>query len=567
MGIINPICYRLQAPTEERIQNDEIQPVKSANNRSAANKDGYADKAVDQSNIEHNEDAAEVSAVVHVKEHIPIVEAQLVSLTKENPETMSPVKPEERPIVFSTAEYEGEYADIAFDESSEHSEIPVSAGVHVEDLIAETSAAASTEESRNTADVLAVLALNLIPQKVPSTKTVPTNVEIAGGESAVQPAEGGCDKFHPEQAAEVEAVEVAVKPSPDKSCVINATPGEQAALQDTVEAAPDLQEKAESELSTATAEALAKANVEPLPKTQAVTDVSREDVTPQASVEALPDLLEKSVSKSSTAPAAEAATGESCEKVPSEQTVGEPVKDIAMTIVEASPETSAMADASREVPAHQDTVEATPHLLEKSVSSEPAPEIASEGSCEKVPQEKAAEEPVEAAAKANVESKPEIPAVSNASGEQAAFQDSVERVPALVTDSVSELPTQPAAEPAVQSVECKVESSAEAEADLQTRREEVECEVQPADNTVVEQSLAPIPKSAEDHTVELSIEDAVKPGDAVQDRFANSITELTDALDVKPPTTEASPEPLLKEPEQSHTEHTKVNQQSDNTDM
>ncbi|TDH04820.1 hypothetical protein EPR50_G00136410 [Perca flavescens] len=177
---------------------------------------------------------------------------------------------------------------------------------------------------------------------------------------------------------------------------------------------------------------------------------------------------------------------------------------------------------------------------------------------------------VEDVAKVAVESSPETPAVTGAAGEEVALQVSVEPVPDLVAATVPELPTQPAAETAVKSVERKVESAASAEPVLKTGAEEVvEFEVAPVVNTVVEQSVEPTPERAADGVVELNIEDAVESvtasdAEAVSDKFSYIPIELSEALDVEPPTTETAPKPL-KDPKQSHPEETKPNQHSEHT--
>ncbi|XP_051257709.1 A-kinase anchor protein 200 isoform X2 [Dicentrarchus labrax] len=430
-----------QVLPEEVIQNDEAQPEKSVANTSAENKE---DAAIDQTNVEHNEKATEVSADIHVEEHIQNGEAQQVSSAKENPEAVSPMESAEQPVANTAAKKKGECADIIVDQSNtEHIEVKVSADAHVEDPVAETSATVGTEESK---DVPAA------PSE-PSDETQSANathLEDAGVESTVQPAEESCGKCPLKQSAEEIAETVAeaqVESSPDKSDVINATPGVESALQD---------------------------NVAPIP-----------------------DLVAEPASESPSQPAADPA--------------------------------------------------------------------AAEGSCEIGPPEQAAEEIAEAVAEALVESSPDKIDVINApSGDEAALQDNVEPVPDLEADIVSELPIQPTAETTVKSLKCNVDSAAESA--LETRAEEVvESEIQLADNTIVKQSVAP--ESAADRVDELSIEDAVEPvtaldAEAVQDKLVYRAIELTEALDVEPPTAESAPEPL-KDQEQPHTEETKLNQSDD----
>ncbi|XP_041807588.1 zinc finger protein 185 [Chelmon rostratus] len=393
--------FEPQALTGGLIQNGEAQPEKSVATAVAENKDEHAAATVDQSNIEANEGAAEVSANVHVEEPIQNGEAKPVSSTKENPEAASPVESSAQPVANTTAENKGEYADTAVDQSNvEDSKVKVSADAHVEGSMAETSAAAGTQENKGSAEVPAALEVKLRPQEEPAEPEPinATNLEDAGVESTAQPGGKSCEKCPPVQAAE-EFVE-----------------------------------------------ALAEVNVESSPETSAVSDAAGGEAALQHSVEPVPDLVAGAVSESSPQLGAETAT---------------------------------------------------------------------ESSCENGPPEQAAEDTVEARAEVKVESSPETPAVSDAAGGEAALQHSVEPVIALVGGTVFELPTQPAAETAVKSAEFKVDSAAPDEPVLQIRAAEVvKCEVQPVDDTVVEQRLEPTPEDAAGRVVELSIEDAVEPGTA-----------------------------------------------------
>ncbi|XP_072231565.1 uncharacterized protein [Leuresthes tenuis] len=128
----------------------------------------------------------------------------------------------------------------------------------------------------------------------------------------------------------------------------------------------------------------------------------------------------------------------------------------------------------------------------------------------------------------------------------------------LPDKSSEEFPPQQAKEEIVASVEPVLES----------RTEEVaECEAQSADNTAVEQSVEPSAEVESGHTVELNIEDAVKPvlpsdDEADQDNFNYKAINLTDALDVEVPTAEAVPKPV-EDAAQSLPEEPKLNQQCD----
>ncbi|XP_044079512.1 fibrous sheath CABYR-binding protein [Siniperca chuatsi] len=229
-----------------------------------------------------------------------------------------------------------------------------------------------------------------------------------------------------------------------------------------------------------------------------------------------------------------------------EQAAEEIVEAVAEVVVESSPDKS---DAINATPGEEAAlrVEPVPDLVADNVSESPTypgAETATEGSCEKGPPEQAAGETVSAVAEVAVESSPETPAVTDTAGEEAALQDHVETV---------------------KSVEGKVESESAGPV-LKTRAEEVvECEVQPL-FAVVEQSVETTPESTADCVVELNIEDAVEPVTAkdAEAKVACRAIELTDALDVEPPTVETAPEPL-KDPKQSHTEETRLSQQSDDT--
>ncbi|XP_068572405.1 enolase-phosphatase E1 [Cebidichthys violaceus] len=462
-----------QAPTEEHIQKDEAHPEETVANTTAENKEEYA--AVYQSNIEQNGGAVDASAEVHVADQIPNGEPQPVSSTEENPEAVSPVEPVEQTVANTSAENKGEETDKTVDQSNvDHSKAKVSADAHMEDPVAEISI---------------VPAVELKPKEEPETKTEPANatqLEDAGVQSIVQPAEGSCEKSPPEQVAEeiVEAVaEVAVESSSDVSGVVNATPVKEVALQDSVEAVTEVVTKTSSGTS------------------DVVHATPGKEAALQISVEPVPDLLAESESERPKPPATETAT---------------------------------------------------------------------EGNCEKGPPEQAAVESVEAVAEVAVESSPETPDVTGAAGENTALQVSVDPVPDLVADTASESRTKAAAETTVKPEESTVESATSAEPVLKTGAEEVVTgEVQPVENPVVEQSVEPTPERAADHVVELTIKDAVEPvtssdAEAAQDKFSCRLIELSEALDVEPLTTEAAPEPL-KDPKPSHTEETKLNQHSDDT--
>ncbi|KAA8587101.1 hypothetical protein FQN60_000937, partial [Etheostoma spectabile] len=530
---------RLQAPKEELTQKCVEQQEISVTNKSAENKEEYI-AAVYQSNVQHNDGAAEVYSEVHFAE---------------------------QPAANTTAENKGEHAGATVGQSNiEHNEVKVSADAHVEDTVAEIFAAAGTEESKDTAEVPAGPALKLKSQEEPSNKTEPANAVV---ETAVQPAEGSCEKSSPEQAADdsVKAVaEVVAKSTSDTSDVVNATLGNEAALPDGVKAVAEVVVKSSPKTSdvvnaTPGKEAALPDGVKAVAEVVVKSSSGISDVvnaTPRKEA-ALPDgvkAVAEVVAKSSSG------ISDVVNVTPKkEAALSDGVKAVAEVVVNSLPKTSDVVNATPgEEAALQVSVEPVPDLLAESVSelsTQPAAKTATKKSCEKGVPEQAAGESVEAVAKVVVESSPDTPAVTGGSGEEAALQVNVEPVPDLVAGNVPESPTQPAAETSVKSLESKVESAAKAE-------EVVEFEVAPVVNTFVKQSVKPTPKRAADGVVELNIKDAVEPVTAVQEKFSYTPIELSEALDVKPPTTETAPKPL-KDSKQSHTEETKPNQRSEHT--
>ncbi|XP_042355025.1 dextranase isoform X2 [Plectropomus leopardus] len=530
-----------QAPKEKLITNGETQPEQSVANTTAENKGDAA--VASQSNVEHTDGAAEVSAEIHVAEPIQNDEAHPVSST--SPEAVSPVE-------------------------------PVANSTPVEDLVAEPSAAVITEDGKDTVEAPVAPAVELQLQEEPSTVAVPaykTHLEDTEVES-VQPEKGIGEECHPEQAAEkiVETVtEVVVKSTSDTSDVVNAMPEKGAASQNSVEAVAEvvvksLPDTSDTVSATPVTEAAVpqvshEAEVAVVSKTPDVTGL-QEEAALQVSVEPVPDLVVPSVSEPLAQPVTESATEESCVKGPPEQATEETVEVVADVAVVPEPPVVNGSAGEEAI-----SVEPVPDLVVESVSETSAQPVAetTEGSCEKGPPGPVNGETVKDVVDVVVEPSPEMPAVTGAAQQEAAPQVSVEPIPDLVAGTVSE-----SLETAVKSEECKAEPAAQAEPVLKTTAKEVvECEIQPVDNTVVEQSVESVPESAADHVAELKIEDAVKPvtapnAEAVLEKFSDRPIELWEALDVKPPTTEANPEPV-KDPKQFQAEEIKPNHHSDET--
>ncbi|XP_019941533.2 myristoylated alanine-rich C-kinase substrate [Paralichthys olivaceus] len=161
-------------------------------------------------------------------------------------------------------------------------------------------------------------------------------------------------------------------------------------------------------------------------------------------------------------------------------------------------------------------------------------------------------------------------------GEKEDQPHSVEPIPDLLFESlakslslhpVSDSLKQSAANTTVESEESNVKAAAPAEAGVKSSAVEMpESEVQTVDDTAPENTADPV-------HVELDITDAVEPvaapeGGAVQSVLSDGGIELTDALDVEPPTTEAAPEPEpepepVDDPEQTHSEEATQNQSDD----
>lgn len=469
-----------------------------------------------------------IKSQVLTEELIENDEAQPASSTNENPEAVFSFRPADQPIDNAATENKEENADTAVAKSNvEDNEgaAEVSADVHVEKCIENDEAQPVSLTNENPEAVSPVQ-----PAEQPVADTTEENKE--------KHADATVDQTNIEQNEVKISEDACVEVPVAETCAADGA--EESKDNDEDPAALAVEQKPQEEPSTKTE----PANATPLE---------------EAGVESTVQPAEKS-----------------CEKCPPQPAAEEIVEAVEEVGSKSSLDKSVMINAAlgeEEEGTLQDRVEPVPDLLIESVPespTQPPAEIATEETCETGPPEQAAEETVEAATEVNVESSPETPAVIDAAEETAPL-DIVEPVPDLVADTVSELSTQPAAETVVESVECKVESAALAEPVLEAKAEVVvvECEIQPADNTVVEQSVDLTPENAADPVVEQGVKDVVTPlrasdAEAVQDNLAHKAIELTDALDVQPPAAEAAPEPL-KDPEQSQTEDTKPNQESDLT--
>ncbi|XP_067463881.1 neurofilament heavy polypeptide [Thunnus thynnus] len=326
-----------QASSEERAQTGEAQPEKSeavspvepaeqsVAETTPEKKEECVDTPVDQSKVEHNEEAVEASTASHA-EVIQNGETQPVS--KEKTEAVSPVEPAEQPVADTTAEKKKEHVDAPVDLSDvEYNKgaAEASAAVHVEAPVAKTSAEAATEESKDAAEVPAVLTVELKPEVEPSTETEPTNVtnhEPAGEESTTHPAEGSCEKCPPEKYTEetVEAVAEVVEESlPETPAVTNAAAAAQeAAIQNSTAPVPDLLADTVSESPTQPATDTAVKSVESAAPAQSALNTRAEEESKgevQAAVEPAPETTTDHATEMKIEDAVEPATASDVEAV------------------------------------------------------------------------------------------------------------------------------------------------------------------------------------------------------------------------------------------------------------
>lgn len=598
---------------------ENIQPVSSAKehpeaespadqpliNTTADNKEEQADP----SNTAHSE--AVISADVNVEN--PAAEISVVDDTAESKSTAevpAALIPEVKPQEESLIKTEPATATNLEDAGAE---------INVQPIEGNSEKSPPEQTTGEIAAAAANLMRESLSETTDVTNTTPGQVQVESApdlllesltKSPTQPAaetatEVGFEISPPAQFTDenVEAAaEVAVEEIPENPYVNNATQLEEAAEQNNVQPCPDVlaeppappaaetttEENCETCPSEQGAQDLIEAVAEDvanlLPEIPAANNATTEEeaVLPN-SVQPVPDTL----SESPTYQPTETITEESGEKCLPEQSTKEIVEVVAEVVVETLPESSAVnnatpeeeaalqsnvqpvADAQSESSTHPSAEttsegsgeETAPQNRVQQVSdtpseppTQPAAETATEDNCEKCPPDQGAQETVGAAAEVVVKNLlPENPAV-NGEGEEAAAQP------------VPETPPHPAAETVVKFTEGEVDSAAVAEPVLRSTTEEV---VEHVVSTVVEQNVESAPDSAADRMLELNIEDAVKPETApdtvaVQEDVAASVIKLTDALDVEPPAAETVPEPV-EDPEQSHSEEVRVNQQCDNT--
>ncbi|XP_047462676.1 proteoglycan 4 isoform X2 [Mugil cephalus] len=222
-----------------------------------------------------------------------------------------------------------------------------------------------------------------------------------------------------------------------------------------------------------------------------------------------------------------------CKGEGAEETVGASAKVVAESLPEDTPVAPAAKQADANLPDSVQRVFDTASEL----PTQPAAEI--KANCEKCPPKEDTKDATETPAEVVVETPPENLDVNNVTPGEASLLNSEQPAPVPPT---SESPTQSASEPGTEEV--------------------VECQAQRVDNSAVEESPQPAPESPADRTVELNIEDAIKP-EAAQDILDRPI-ELTDALDEDPRSAETVTKPT-EDPKQSHSDELKLDQQGADT--
>ncbi|XP_020491161.2 zinc finger protein 185 [Labrus bergylta] len=366
--------FEPEAPAERTIQNDG--PEISISNTIAENKGANADASVDKINGEHIEVAAEVSADVLVEECIHNGEAQPVSSAEDKAKLQ---------VANSVAILKEEVADTTVEEAK------ISADTTVEDHV-----------------VHVALPVEVKTQEKPAPEPESTNATLVE-DGAVEPTVQSTEESHPPEQAAKEmiksVVEVSVESSSDKTDVTDAKPGEDSALQESVEKVAELLAESESESPTqaVTEESCEKdvaeetveatAAVESSLKTPDVTQMEKEEAAPGSHKEPVPDLGADTVSVSPTKVAAEpevksvaceesAASAEPLLKTTVEEVVECEIQPVVEQSVEPAPE-SAADPVVDDAEAAQDTftyrvIELTDALDEETATDEVAPEPATD---------------------------------------------------------------------------------------------------------------------------------------------------------------------------------------------
>ncbi|KAM3601441.1 uncharacterized protein V6R79_013023 [Siganus canaliculatus] len=312
------------------------------------------------------------------------------------------------------------------------------------------------------------------------TKT-PTEEHVPNGEGQTHSSA----KSNPEPVSPVEPAEPPVaSPAAGSEGGKTETPADPSKVQQN-----DVEASANVKVENLVAEICAAAGIEEANDRAAVLDALADNLIPQQEAPTESDPTNANVENVKVESGVQSSEGSDM-KCPSDQAADEMLK-VAVTVEEVSPENDVIITTSVDETAPHVTVDSAPDLQAKPVSESPAQPAAETKleSYENGPAEQAAGEAVEAAAEINVETTPEVPVVTAAESESS-------HQPAAAAA---------AAEAAVETLECKVDSVVPAQPVSQTTAEElVECEIQPSENPAVEHNVEPTPHLASDHLDELN---------------------------------------------------------------
>ncbi|XP_037323139.2 zinc finger protein 185 [Pungitius pungitius] len=365
------VAKPIQIPSTER-KPEAVSLVKPAEqavaNTTTENKGEKTNKIVNKSNLEHSE--AKVSADAHVDD--PKAETCVASAVKPKPKEEPATKPEQDtatqlehagvqstvqlaegniekgPLEQAAAEIVKAKAEVAVAPSPEISDVVATL---VKEVVLQDSAKAvaeiATKSPSNTKDLLEATPGNkaVLEVRVEPVADLLAEPESEGpSQQATETApKGNCEKGPPEQAAAeiVKAkAEVAVAPSPEISDVVNAILVKEVVLQDSAKAVAEIATKSPSNT---------KDLLEATPGNKAALEVC---------VEPVADLLAEPESEGPSQQSTESAPKGNCEKGPPEQAAGESVEAKAEVAVESSPVTPPVTRGAGEkapLPVNPDT--------------------------------------------------------------------------------------------------------------------------------------------------------------------------------------------------------------------
>ncbi|XP_047462674.1 proteoglycan 4 isoform X1 [Mugil cephalus] len=534
-----------QALTGELAQKCTSQQENSEADRTTENKEENGDAPVVESNVEHSEGAAGVLADVHVEEPI-----QTAPPAKGNPEMVFPVEPVEQPNVNTTAENKAEHVDTPAKPSNpDQSEAKVSAE---EEPIQTALPAKGNPEMVFPVEPVEQPNVNTTAENKAEHVDTPAKPSNPDQSEAKVSADVNVENSVAEQQSTVESkdtaeVLAALEPQEENTTQTepkdDSTKMEDPAKEDIVVTATKVMVESFPETSDVTNEAVDEAVVESETElvssekcppgddtnetVKAVAEVESSE-TPANSVDLVLDTL-----RDPPPQFANETTEVTCKGEGAEETVGASAKVVAESLPEDTPVAPAAKQADANLPDSVQRVFDTASEL----PTQPAAEI--KANCEKCPPKEDTKDATETPAEVVVETPPENLDVNNVTPGEASLLNSEQPAPVPPT---SESPTQSASEPGTEEV--------------------VECQAQRVDNSAVEESPQPAPESPADRTVELNIEDAIKP-EAAQDILDRPI-ELTDALDEDPRSAETVTKPT-EDPKQSHSDELKLDQQGADT--